>query len=91
MIVDRLNENVQRVIFKACIVRFEIQIYSEKFRWLFEQNNFLQGWLTDLNIGALKTCYGNHIKASCSFMAFNVDASGIANCYSMYTVHQPVV
>ncbi|KAL9973088.1 hypothetical protein ACROYT_G019500 [Oculina patagonica] len=32
--------------------------------------------VTDIRVGNLKSSYGNHIKASDSFMAFNVDAGG---------------
>ncbi|KAJ7357667.1 Coronin-7 [Desmophyllum pertusum] len=32
--------------------------------------------VTDIKVGNLKSSYGNHIKASDSFMAFNVDAGG---------------
>lgn len=35
-----------------------------------------QECVTDIRVGNLKSSYGNHIKASDSFMAFNVDAGG---------------
>ena len=42
--------------------------------------------MTDIRVGNLKSSYGNHIKASDSFMAFNVDAGG-----RPLSIHNPFI